>query len=146
MFFKKHSRVRNDAAGCGGGLANLTDCSHLCLPSCYRNDKSTRKPAQVTHNYLYFTRVPPDCDAVIEDQMGSKFQEAMCTHNSHWHYLPESTWSSMHLVLPIHSRPPANFSQQYIPFTVSVEILAREQVFAHNFSEVRWERQKISKI
>lgn len=59
FFLKKHSRVRNNLAVCGGGLANLTDCSRLCLPSCYRNDKSTRKPVQVTHNYLHFTSLPP---------------------------------------------------------------------------------------
>lgn len=36
------------------------------------------------------------------------------------------------------------FSIIYL-FTISFEILAREQVFIHNFSEVRWERRKISK-
>lgn len=75
VFSFKRSRVRNNLAGCGGGLPHLTDCSHLCLPSCYRNDKSTRKPVQVTHNYLHFTSMSPDCDDVIEDQMGSSFRK-----------------------------------------------------------------------
>lgn len=73
---------------------------------------------------------------------GASFHKATCTHNSHWRYLPGRTQSSMHLVLLIHSKTPANFST-HIHSLFLFKILARSQVFAHNFSEVR---QKISKI